>query len=120
MKTSSNIGRNDYQQDRSGGAEASQTASASPDKTTQEERPTHYCRGCGSPLPPGFRGHFHKKCLQADKRRRVQQSRLRQQRNFVNELRRIVCPHCGKTYGNAAFDQCRKYTGEASQAPPEG
>jgi hypothetical protein len=31
----------------------------------------YFCRGCGLKLPLGFRGHFHRGCLRADKRRRT-------------------------------------------------
>jgi len=36
----------------------------------QQER-RYYCRGCGRPLPPGVRSHFHRECLRLDKRVRA-------------------------------------------------
>jgi hypothetical protein len=59
----------------------------------------HYCRGCGGPLPPGWEGLFHPDCLKADKRRRVQEDRKREQRKFQEWLSKRRCPSCGARLG---------------------
>jgi len=75
----------------------------------------HYCRGCGLILPPRFRGHFHKRCLREDKRQRVRQRRLREQRKLQKRLERLICPQCGATYQEGAAHQ--EDLCEASQGP---
>ena len=60
--------------------------------------PTHFCRGCGSKLPVGFRGIYHKECLRADKRLRTCARRRREQEMFKRWLAKQHCPHCGRKY----------------------
>jgi hypothetical protein len=59
----------------------------------------HYCRGCGGPLPRGWKGLFHPNCLKADKRRRVQEAREREHRKFQEWLSKRRCPACGARQG---------------------
>src|SRR4030081_1840979 len=65
----------------------------------KEER-RHYCRGCGRPLTPEFRGHFHKECLRADKRERPSEQRRREQERFKRWLEKQHCLNCGAKYGD--------------------
>ncbi len=61
--------------------QSSQVSSAA-----SEEHPPHYCRGCGQVLPHGFRGHFHKDCLQKDKRSRIRERRSQEEERFKRWL----------------------------------
>jgi hypothetical protein len=97
-----------------GGAGAASVASALPDKSS------YFCRGCGSRLPEGFRGHFHKECLQADKRRRVQARRAQERERFTKWMQRTVCPHCGLGYGDRRSSPPARCPGEASQGTQGG
>lgn len=55
----------------------------------------YFCRGCGQPLPPGFRGQFHAGCLREDKKRRIREQRRKEQEKFRVWLRKQVCQNCG-------------------------
>jgi hypothetical protein len=70
----------------------------------EDAKQTYFCRGCGSRLQSKFRGHFHKECLQADKRRRVQAQRRREQERFEAWLQRQQCPKCGARYDNVGSE----------------
>jgi hypothetical protein len=96
-----------------GGAGAAYVASALPDSGS------YFCRGCGTRLPSGFRGHFHERCLRTDKRRRIQARRAQERQRYSKWLRRAICPHCGLTYGNSDVAQRRECPREASQGPQE-
>lgn len=61
---------------------------------------SYYCRGCGRPLPAGFRGLFHAACLKEDKRCRVRQRRRQEYERFARWLRQQTCPRCGASYDN--------------------
>jgi hypothetical protein len=65
---------------------------------------SHFCRGCGSKLPIGFRGHFHRECLGADKRWRLSEQRRREQERFERRLVKQICPHCGRKFGDPLSD----------------
>lgn len=62
--------------------------------------PRRYCRGCGLDLPLGSRRHFHKDCLQADKRSRTCQKRLEEQQRLKRWLEKQRCLRCGAKYGD--------------------
>jgi hypothetical protein len=78
-------------------------------------RQQYFCRGCGTGLEPGFRGHFHKECLRADKRRRVQVQRQREHSRFEAWLKRRHCPKCGARYDTAGSECITEAPCEASQ-----
>ena len=80
------------------------------------DRPSYFCRGCGKPAAPRFRGHFHMECLQADKRRRVRARHLREQQRFQRWLQKFACPPCGAKYAEAAFDVFKEYPCAAHKA----
>jgi hypothetical protein len=101
-----------------GGAGAASVALASPDKN--EQRQVYFCRGCGIALPEGFRGHFHKDCLRADKQRRVRNRRRQEGERFAAWAQRINCPHCGNQYGESPSDHAKACPREASQGPKDG
>jgi len=54
----------------------------------------HYCRGRGKPLPVGFKGHFHRSCREADKRRRTQRERQRVEQRALALVVRDACDDC--------------------------
>jgi len=85
-----------------------------------EEIP-YYCRGCGGPLPPGFRGLFHHPdCLKADKRRRTSKKRRLERERFEVWLSRQRCPECGVRLGPGPQDDPHPSVEtlcEASQGP---
>jgi len=83
------------------------------------EELSHFCRGCGSKLPIGFRGHFHRECLGADKRWRLSEQRRREQERFKRRLERQSCPHCGLKYGDPRSDGNDEPLCEASRASQE-
>jgi hypothetical protein len=58
----------------------------------------HFCRGCGAKLPIGFRGHFHKECLRADKRKRICEQRRRERERCERWLQKQHCVNCGAKY----------------------
>ncbi len=101
-----------------GGAGAASVASALPDK--DEQKQLYFCRGCGSALPDGFRGHFHKDCLRADKQRRVRNRRRQESERFAAWAQRIQCPHCGRRYEKSPPDDSKDCRCEASQGPKDG
>lgn len=86
-----------------------------PSSAASQEPRHHYCRGCGRELPFGFRGHFHKQCLRADKRRRICEQRKREQERFERLLWKQRCPHCGVRYGDQRSDGNVETPCEASQ-----
>src|SRR5438270_8017624 len=59
------------------------------------EKNYYYGRGCVRALPLGFTGLFHRDCLQADMRRRIQARRKSERAKFERWLRRQRCPECG-------------------------
>ena len=73
---------------------------ADPTRPPDQRQRKHYCRGCGRELPLGFRGHFHKECLQADKRSRIWEQRRREQERFKRLLGKQRCPHCEIKYSD--------------------
>ncbi len=79
----------------------------------------HFCRGCGSGLPAGFRGLYHKECLRADKRWRICDQRRREQERFRKRLGKELCPHCGAGYGNQQSERNVEPPCEASQPTQE-
>jgi hypothetical protein len=80
---------------------------------------SYFCRGCGSKLPLGFRGHFHRECLRADKRRRISEQRQREQARFQRRLEKEYCPSCGARYGDPRSNDNLGAPCEASQASQE-
>jgi len=92
---------------------------ASPGLLAGQEQRQHYCRGCGLALPLGFRGHFHKECLRADKRSRICEQRRREQQRFKRLLEKQHCLNCGARYGNQRSDGATEASREASQ-PTQG
>jgi hypothetical protein len=50
---------------------------------------SYFCRFCGQPLPSGYRGHFHRECLKADKRRRIQEQRRKEAQRFKRWVRKM-------------------------------
>jgi hypothetical protein len=102
-----------------GGAGAASTLPVLPDNNIQnpssQDQPSYFCRGCGKPLPSGFRGHFHAECLRADKRRRTRTRRAQEQKRFRVWLEKFACPHCGAKDGHALLKWFEKYQCEASQ-----
>jgi hypothetical protein len=79
----------------------------------------HFCRGCGSMLPVNFRGLYHNECLRADKRRRIQGKRQREQERFKRRLEEQRCPHCGLKYCDPRSGRNVQPPCEASQAIQE-
>ena len=77
--------------------------------------PAYFCRGCGARLPLGFRGHFHRECLRADKRRRVSERRKSEHERFTKWLRRQRCGKCGAKYGDCRPEHPVGGACEASQ-----
>jgi hypothetical protein len=75
----------------------------------------HYCRGCGGQLPPSVRAHFHKECLQADKRNRTLNRRAQEKEKFVLWLKKQRCPSCGAGYGSQRSGEPLEASCEASQ-----
>jgi hypothetical protein len=121
LEISANLGSEqiDHQRTYPGGeAGATSVALAPPDRSTNG--PVYFCRGCGTALPEGFRGHFHRECLRADKRQRVRNRRAQESRRFSTWARQLECPHCGKRHGNRALNLCPASSCEASQCPKEG
>jgi hypothetical protein len=82
----------------------------------EDAKQTYFCRGCGSRLQPGFRGHFHKECLRVDKRRRVQAQRRRDQERFEAWLQRRHCPKCGARNHTVGSERVAEASCEASRA----
>jgi len=93
--------------------------SATTPHANADAKRTYFCRGCGVRLQPGFRGHFHKECLRADKRRRVQGQRQLGQRRFEAWLQRQHCPKCGERYGGGKSGSATTPSREASQRAKE-
>ena len=81
----------------------------------KDPRPSYYCRGCGRSLPRGFRGHFHKECLGADKRRRIRLRRKKEQIRFEAWLSQQHCNVCGARYDEVRSDPFDEVSCEASQ-----
>ena len=86
----------------------------------EDPKQTYFCRGCGSRLQPGFRGHFHKECLRADKRRRVQAQRRREQKRLETWLQRQNCPRCGARYDAVGPECVAEASCEASRPTHDG
>jgi len=82
----------------------------------EQRKEHHHCRGCGELLSPGFRGHFHKVCLQSDKRSRVRGLRRREQERFNAWLQRQRCQKCGAKYGDARSEAMAEASCEASRS----
>ena len=82
--------------------------------------PTYFCRGCGSRLQAGFRGHFHKECLRVDKRRRVEAQRRREQKRLKAWLQRQNCPKCGARYDAVVPECVAEASCEASRPTQDG
>jgi hypothetical protein len=101
-----------------GRSDATQISPAPPEKT-EGEGPDSYCRGCGCALPSDFHGHFHKECLRADKRRRVQARRMGEQARFEHWVQKQHCHKCGARYAEMRSDSSRETSCEASQAAKE-
>jgi hypothetical protein len=80
---------------------------------------SHFCRGCGQELPTGCHRHFHKQCLQADKRGRILEQRQREQVRFQQRLKKHRCPNCGARYGDQQPEANVNTRCEASQASQE-
>ena len=59
-----------------------------------------HCRGCGRPLSPALRSHFHSECLRSDKRQRVREQRRREQERFKRLLEKQRCLSCGAKFGD--------------------
>jgi hypothetical protein len=91
---------------------------ASSGSAAQPQR-RHYCRGCGGELPLGFRGHFHKECLQADKRSRTREQRQREQQRFKRFMEKQRCSKCGARYGDQRSAEATEASREASQPTQE-
>jgi hypothetical protein len=103
---------------RAGAGGGMQISLASPEKT-ERQGPNYYCRGCGCALPSDFHGHFHKECLRADKRRRVQARRKGEQARFEHWLQKQHCHNCGARYAEMRSNSSREASCEASQAAKE-
>jgi hypothetical protein len=103
---------------RAGAGGGMQISLASPEKT-ERQGPNYYCRGCGCALPSDFHGHFHKECLRADKRRRVQARRMGEQARFEHWLQKQHCKTCGARYAEMPSDSSPEGSCEASQAAKE-
>lgn len=73
----------------------------------------YHCRGCGVPLPFGFRGLFHPDCLKADKRRRTREKRRVEREKFEAWLRRLQCRECETSLGRV-----QKRVGNLTRKPP--
>ena len=86
-------------------------------RSAAEPQRCHFCRGCGRELPLGFRGHFHKECLRADKRSRICEQRRREEERFRRRLEQQRCPHCGARYQRS--DGATEASCEASQPPQD-
>ena len=84
------------------------------------QRRRYYCRGCGGQLPSGVRAHFHKECLRSDKRERVREQRLREEKRFKARLLKECCPKCGTRYIDQRPEGATEASCEASQATQEG
>ena len=82
-------------------------------------QPRYFCRGCGLTLPIGFRGHFHRDCLRADKRRRISERRRREQDRFERLLGNKRCQNCGTSYANPQSGGATDIPCEASQPTKE-
>jgi hypothetical protein len=80
----------------------------------------YFCRGCGSVLPVGFRGHFHRECLRADKRRRVSERRRREQEMLKRQLEKYRCSNCGARYADQGTNRATTICCEASRSLQEG
>jgi hypothetical protein len=80
-----------------------------------QQGPRYYCRGCGKPLSPGVRSHFHKDCLRSDKRARVREQRRREQERYKRWFRNQRCPKCGATYSDQGSGGAIEASCEASQ-----
>ena len=93
---------------------------ASAADANEDAKQTYFCRGCGFRLQPGFRGHFHKECLRADKRRRVQAQRRREQERFEAWLQRQHCPKCGARYDAVGPECVAEASCEASRPTQDG
>jgi hypothetical protein len=83
--------------------------------STAGDEHAYFCRGCGNVLPADFRGHFHKACLQRDKRRRVREQRQQQHKQFTRWLRKKTCQKCGARFGQP--EGVAEIGCEASQRP---
>jgi hypothetical protein len=86
----------------------------------EDAKQTYFCRGCGCRLQRGFRGHFHKECLRADKRRRVQAQRRREQERFEALLQRQHCHKCGARYDTVRSERVAEASCEASRLTQGG
>ena len=89
---------------------------ASAADANEDAKQTYFCRGCGFRLQPGFRGHFHKECLRADKRRRVKGQRQREQKRFQAWLQHQHCLKCGGPYDTVRSERVAEAPCEASRA----
>jgi hypothetical protein len=79
----------------------------------------YFCRGCGSELPMGFRGHFHGECLRADKRRRVSERRRKEQEMLKRQLEKYRCSNCGARYADQGTNGATTICCEASPSLQE-
>jgi hypothetical protein len=119
MNETSDIQRIGHQHNcRAGEGSATETTRALADNS-DDQRPNYYCRGCGGALRSGFRGHFHKECLRADKRRRIQARRRGEQGRFEDWLQKQYCHNCGARYAEMRSESFPGGSCEASQAAQE-
>src|ERR1035438_3255197 len=81
----------------------------------EQSQRRYYCRGCGRPLPPGLRSHFHRECLRIDKRERVREQRQREKAQLEALLHKQRCLNCGARYGDQRSNGAAKASCEASQ-----
>jgi hypothetical protein len=90
------------------------------DPRQPEAKPRHYCRGCGGPLAPDFKGLFHPDCLKADKRRRMREKRNWERKRIWIWLRKHGCGECQARFRSQAGigrEPSNKRLCEVSQGP---